>query len=166
MIYPHTTQIISVLYLSISQRVAEVTENKMTLNSLAKILGPTIVGYSSPNPSAEELISEVKKAQMYTFNPMFECYVPLKHKMPVGRILREDNKILALGANLNDAYEMDEWSKTSIVQRQVLKTCIVESIKECIYVPIDQKMDYDVSNRGHHPSRAVPDVKFCIDQNM
>ena len=32
--------------------------------------------------------------------------------MPVGRILREDNKILALGANLNDAYEMDEWSKT------------------------------------------------------
>jgi len=32
------------------KRVAEVTENKMTLNSLAKILGPTIVGYRVQTP--------------------------------------------------------------------------------------------------------------------
>ena len=38
------------------RRIAEVEENKMTISNLSKILGPTIVGYSSP--TSENMIAE------------------------------------------------------------------------------------------------------------
>ena len=40
-------------------QVAENKETKMTVSNLAKILGPTIVGYSSPDPQPEEIMQEV-----------------------------------------------------------------------------------------------------------
>jgi len=46
------------------KRVGEVLENKMTINNLSKILGPTIIGYSSPNPSPEDIISELSHMQI------------------------------------------------------------------------------------------------------
>jgi Rac GTPase-activating protein 1 len=41
------------------QRVAERKENLMNVSNLAKILGPTIIGYSSPNPLPASLVSEL-----------------------------------------------------------------------------------------------------------
>jgi len=41
------------------QKVTENKETKMTVSNLAKILGPTIVGYSSPDPQPEEIMQEV-----------------------------------------------------------------------------------------------------------
>ena len=40
-------------------QVTENKETKMTVSNLAKILGPTIVGYSSPDPQPEEIMQEV-----------------------------------------------------------------------------------------------------------
>ena len=40
------------------RRVAEVVENKMTISNLSKILGPTIIGYSSPNLLPENIMPE------------------------------------------------------------------------------------------------------------
>jgi Rac GTPase-activating protein 1 len=41
------------------KRVAECRDNKMSISNLAKILGPTVVGYSTADPSNENLMSEV-----------------------------------------------------------------------------------------------------------
>ncbi|ENN72549.1 hypothetical protein HUJ04_001171 [Dendroctonus ponderosae] len=43
------------------QKVAQAPECKMPIENLAKVFGPTIVGYSSDNPSTETLISETMK---------------------------------------------------------------------------------------------------------
>ncbi|XP_063925779.1 rac GTPase-activating protein 1-like isoform X2 [Zophobas morio] len=40
------------------QRISEAKECKMTVTNLAKVFGPTIVGYSSDNPSANALLEE------------------------------------------------------------------------------------------------------------
>jgi RhoGAP domain len=41
------------------KRVGECRDNKMSISNLAKILGPTVVGYSTADPSNENLMSEV-----------------------------------------------------------------------------------------------------------
>ncbi len=42
------------------RRVAECRENKMSVSNLAKILGPTLVGYSSSEPAT--MVAEVSAA--------------------------------------------------------------------------------------------------------
>ena len=39
--------------------MSKYTETKMSVSNLARILGPTIVGYSCPDPSHEEMLKEV-----------------------------------------------------------------------------------------------------------
>lgn len=43
-------------------RVADVEENKMTVNSLSRVFAPTIVGYSSPDIDNVDIYSETKSA--------------------------------------------------------------------------------------------------------
>ena len=42
-----------------SPQVAESKETKMSTSNLAKVLGPTVVGYSSSDLPAEELMREI-----------------------------------------------------------------------------------------------------------
>lgn len=44
--------------------VAESPECKMPISNLAKVFGPTIVGYSSSNPSADNLLTETRQQNM------------------------------------------------------------------------------------------------------
>jgi len=46
------------------QKVAETTEVKMPIGNLAKIFGPTIVGYSGPDIDAATMLKETKKQQL------------------------------------------------------------------------------------------------------
>jgi len=43
------------------QRVAEATDCKMPVTNLAKIFGPTIIGYSCPEPDPESALKQLKK---------------------------------------------------------------------------------------------------------
>ncbi|XP_060520879.1 rac GTPase-activating protein 1 isoform X2 [Cylas formicarius] len=43
------------------QKIAESPECKMTVENLAKIFGPTIVGYSSDNPNPNDLLTETRE---------------------------------------------------------------------------------------------------------
>ena len=42
------------------RRVAECRENKMSISNLAKILGPTVVGYSTADPTTDNMVAEVR----------------------------------------------------------------------------------------------------------
>lgn len=42
-------------------RVAEATDCKMPVTNLAKIFGPTIIGYSCPEPDPESALKQLKK---------------------------------------------------------------------------------------------------------
>jgi Rac GTPase-activating protein 1 len=42
------------------RRVADCRQNKMTISNLAKILGPTVVGYSTADPTAANMYAEVR----------------------------------------------------------------------------------------------------------
>ncbi|XP_064647790.1 rac GTPase-activating protein 1-like isoform X2 [Lineus longissimus] len=46
------------------QRVADCPECKMPISNLAKVFGPTIVGYSTPEPEPMQMINETKKQAM------------------------------------------------------------------------------------------------------
>jgi Rac GTPase-activating protein 1 len=45
-------------------RVAESEECKMPASNLAKVFGPTMVGYSSLEPEPMQMISETRKQQL------------------------------------------------------------------------------------------------------
>ncbi|XP_076465331.1 rac GTPase-activating protein 1-like [Babylonia areolata] len=46
------------------QKVADSTETKMPVGNLAKVFGPTIVGYSCPEPEPMQMINETRKQAM------------------------------------------------------------------------------------------------------
>ena len=43
------------------RRVAECRQNKMSISNLARILGPTVVGYSTADPTTANMMSEVRE---------------------------------------------------------------------------------------------------------
>lgn len=45
-------------------RVSERPESRMSVDNLAKVFGPTIVGYSMPSPEPMQMISETRPQQM------------------------------------------------------------------------------------------------------
>lgn len=45
-------------------RVAESEDCKMPTNNLAKVFGPTVVGYSTLEPEPMQMINETRKQQM------------------------------------------------------------------------------------------------------
>ena len=45
-------------------RVATCTDCKMPASNLAKVFGPTVIGYSVPNPEPMQMINETKKQAM------------------------------------------------------------------------------------------------------
>ena len=51
-------------------RVGDITECKMPLTNLAKVFGPTIVGYSVPDPEPLQMINETKYQAMVRAVPV------------------------------------------------------------------------------------------------
>lgn len=47
-------------------RVADVIENKMTISNLAKVFGPTVLGYSMRDPPSTQITEELKKQNQVT----------------------------------------------------------------------------------------------------
>lgn len=50
--------------LSFPNRVSECLECKMPMSNLAKVFGPTVVGYSTQQPEPMQMIAETRKQQM------------------------------------------------------------------------------------------------------
>ena len=51
-------------------RVGDIVECKMPLTNLAKVFGPTIVGYSVPDPEPLQMINETKYQAMVSTVPV------------------------------------------------------------------------------------------------
>ena len=51
-------------------RVGDIAECKMPLTNLAKVFGPTIVGYSVPDPEPLQMINETKYQAMVRAVPV------------------------------------------------------------------------------------------------
>lgn len=51
-------------------RVGDIVECKMPLTNLAKVFGPTIVGYSVPDPEPLQMINETKYQAMVRAVPV------------------------------------------------------------------------------------------------
>ena len=51
-------------------RVGDIAECKMPLTNLAKVFGPTIVGYSVPDPEPLQMINETKYQAMVRAVPL------------------------------------------------------------------------------------------------
>eukprot|EP00092_Neocalanus_flemingeri_P040430 GFUD01044031.1.p1 GENE.GFUD01044031.1~~GFUD01044031.1.p1 ORF type:complete len:697 (-),score=180.39 GFUD01044031.1:226-2316(-) len=79
------------------QKVSESHETKMSVSNLAKILGPTIVGYSTADPQPEEILREVE-VQACTMEKLIMIdtdYWSTFLAGVVGEELYRDNRILS-----------------------------------------------------------------------
>ena len=55
-------------------RVGDIAECKMPLTNLAKVFGPTIVGYSVPDPEPLQMINETKYQAMVRAVPVLAAW--------------------------------------------------------------------------------------------
>jgi len=81
------------------QKVADSLETKMSVSNLSKILGPTIVGYSTADPQPEEIMKEVG-AQASTMEKLINIDTDYWNTFLTGEAgedLYHDNRILSPG---------------------------------------------------------------------
>ena len=52
------------VYICVCVRVSESEHCKMPVNNLAKVFGPTCVGYSTQEPEPMQMINETRKQQL------------------------------------------------------------------------------------------------------
>ena len=50
-------------FFTVIDRVSERPSTRMSIDNLAKVFGPTVVGYSVPNPQPTQMISETQPQQ-------------------------------------------------------------------------------------------------------
>lgn len=54
--------------MSFYSRVGDIPDCKMPLSNLAKVFGPTIIGYSVPDPEPLQMINETKYQSMVSIS--------------------------------------------------------------------------------------------------
>lgn len=62
-------------------RVGDIVECKMPLTNLAKVFGPTIVGYSVPDPEPLQMINETKYQAMVRAVPVKIIWEPWNNNL-------------------------------------------------------------------------------------
>ncbi|RZC31762.1 RhoGAP and/or C1 1 domain containing protein, partial [Asbolus verrucosus] len=68
------------------QKVSEYKECKMDVNNLARVFGPTIVGYSSEDPSPDELLYEVMVHLINIPSDYWLLYINVDNTLPASRL--------------------------------------------------------------------------------
>lgn len=57
-------------------RVSECKDCKMPSSNLAKVFGPTVIGYSVPDPEPLQMINETKYQAMVSYPPSYVITLP------------------------------------------------------------------------------------------